>query len=255
MAEGSVGHLPATAQRPDQVLGGHPDVGQEDLVEVEVVAVVHARERPAGHPGRVGGNQQCADPLVFGRVGIGADEGEQHVGVVRAGRPDLLTVDDEVVAVAHRTRAQAGEVGARAGFAHAERRRDLGAQDGHRPPLLLFVRAERQQRRRDDADALRIERVIDAPPRQLLAVHELLEDVRVAAAELRRISRQQPTVVELQPLPAPRPLRHVRRRARSLRGRLGLGRQMFVEERDELGAECLDLVIEPQLHRPNISST
>ena len=30
---------------------------------------------------------------------------------------------------------------------------------------------------------------------------------------------------------------------------------MLVEERDELGAEGLDLVIEPQLHRPNISST
>jgi hypothetical protein len=30
---------------------------------------------------------------------------------------------------------------------------------------------------------------------------------------------------------------------------------MFVEEADELGAEGLDVVTEPQLHRPNISST
>jgi hypothetical protein len=30
---------------------------------------------------------------------------------------------------------------------------------------------------------------------------------------------------------------------------------MFVEEGDELGAKRLDLVVEPQLHRPNISST
>jgi hypothetical protein len=47
----------------------------------------------------------------------------------------------------------------------------------------------------------------------------------------------------------------VRRRARTLRGRLGLGGQMFVEEGDELGAEGLDVVIEPQLHSVNISST
>ena len=90
---------------------------------------------------------------------------------------------------------------------------------------------------------------------EFLAMHELLEDARVAAAELRRVARQQPAVVELQPLPAPRPLRHMRRRARPLRRRLGLGGQMLVEKGDELRAECLDLVVERQLHKPNISST
>ena len=240
---------------PTRFSAGTTHIGQEDLVEVQVVAVVHAGERSAGHAGGVGGNQQCADPLVFRGVGIGADEGEQDVGVVRTGRPDLLTVDDEVIAVEHRTCGQARKVGTRARFTHAQRRGDLGAQDGHRPSLFLFVGAERQQRRRDDPDALGVERVVDASPRKLLAVHELLEDVRVAATELRRVSRQQPAVVELQPLPAPRPFRHVRGRAGSLRGRLGLGGQMLVEERDELGAECLDLVVEPQLHRANISST
>jgi hypothetical protein len=30
---------------------------------------------------------------------------------------------------------------------------------------------------------------------------------------------------------------------------------MLVEEGDELGAELLDVVVEPQLHRSNISST
>ena len=84
---------------------------------------------------------------------------------------------------------------------------------------------------------------------------ELLEDSGVAAAELGRVARQQPAVVELNPLPAPRPFRHVRRRARPLRRRLDLGRQVLVEECDELGAECLDLVVERQLHRGNISST
>ena len=86
-------------------------------------------------------------------------------------------------------------------------------------------------------------------------MHELLEDVGVAAAELRRVARQQPAVLELQSLPPPRPLRHMRRRLRSLRGGLGLGGQMLIEEGDELRAESLDLIVEPQLHWPNISST
>jgi len=53
--------------------------------------------------------------------------------------------------------------------------------------VLLLVAAERQQRGGDDADPLRVEAMVDAPPRQFLAVHELLQDAGVAAAELRRI--------------------------------------------------------------------
>jgi len=47
---------------------------------------------------------------------------------------------------------------------------------------------------------------------------ELLEDAGVTATELRRVPRQQPTVVELQLLPAARPLRDVRRRTGPLGG-------------------------------------
>ena len=96
--------------------------------------------------------------------------------------------------------------------------------------------------------------MIDPAAGQLLAVHELLQHARVAATELRGIARQQPAVVELQLLPAARPLRHVRRRAGAL-ARLGLRGQMLVEELDELGAKRLDIGVEGQLHRPNISST
>ena len=83
---------------------------------------------------------------------------------------------------------------------------------------------------------------------------ELLEDAGVSPPELGRVPRQQPTVVELQPLPAARPLRHVRRRPRTL-GRLRLGRQVFVQEPDEFRAKGLDVGAEGELHQPNISST
>ena len=51
-------------------------------------------------------------PLCLGAFGIAAGDDDAPVGEVRAGGPDLLAVDDPVVAVAHRARAQAGEVGA-----------------------------------------------------------------------------------------------------------------------------------------------
>ena len=97
--------------------------------------------------------------------------------------------------------------------------------------------------------------MIDPAPRKLLAVDELFEDARVAATELGRVTRQQPAVVELQSLPAARPLRHVRRRAGPLGGGLGLGGQVLVEERDELRAKRLDLGVERELHGPTVSST
>ena len=61
--------------------------------------------------------------------------------------------------------AQRRQVGAGARLAHAERRGHLGPQDRHRPPLLLLGGAERDQRRGDDADALRVEAVVDASSR------------------------------------------------------------------------------------------
>ena len=55
---------------------------------------------------------QPGDALVLRRVGVGAHEQLAVVGDVGAGAPDLLAVDDVLVAVAHRPGAQRREVGA-----------------------------------------------------------------------------------------------------------------------------------------------
>ena len=52
VSERTVGHPPALVERADQVLGGHPRVAEEHLVEVEVVAVADGCERPAHHTRR-----------------------------------------------------------------------------------------------------------------------------------------------------------------------------------------------------------
>ncbi|MCW2654633.1 MAG: hypothetical protein JWR32_5609 [Mycobacterium sp.] len=88
---------------------------------------------------------------------------------------------------------------------------------------------------------------MNPPPRQLLLVDILLEDGRVAAAELRRTAGQQPSTIEEQPLPAARPVRDVGRRTGPL-DRLGLAGQVFVQEVHEFGPVRLDVVVESELH-------
>lgn len=174
---------------------------------------------------------------MFRRFLIGAHKGQDDVGVVGAAGPHLLPVHHEVLVHHIGTGTQTRQIRARTRFAHAQRRRHLGTQDGHRPLPLLLLGAERQQRGGDDADALRVERVIDAASREFLAVNELFKDARIAAAELGRIARKEPAVVELEALPPARPLRYMRRRSGPLGLRLGLRRQVCVEKVDELRAK------------------
>ena len=81
-------------------------------------------------------------PSCFFAVGIGAHEAEDPVGVLGERRPGLLTVDDVVVALAHRRGLERGEVRPGAGL-----RKSLAppvVERGHARQefLLLRVRAE-----------------------------------------------------------------------------------------------------------------
>jgi hypothetical protein len=78
-------------------------------------------------------------------------------------------------------------------------------------------------------------------------VDVLLQDRRVPPAELGRIARKQPSVIEHEPLPLAGPLRYVTTRPRALEGFCVVGK-VLVEEGDELGAEGLDVGVEGQLH-------
>ena len=118
---------PAAVERADQILLGHPHVGEEHFVEVAELVVGKLGEGPAFDSRRRRVDDERADALVLGRSRIGTHEAQAPVGVVRARRPHLLPVHHELVADQLRARLEAREVAPGAGFTHAETPRDLRA--------------------------------------------------------------------------------------------------------------------------------
>ena len=93
-------------------------------------------------------------PSCFGLSGLRAHEAEDHVGLCRGRGPDLLAVDDEIVAVFHRACGKRGEIAARAGLGIALTPDHFAAQRRADPALFLFFGAEFEQRRHQHRDAL-----------------------------------------------------------------------------------------------------
>src|SRR5262249_14332546 len=108
-------------------------------------------------------------------------EAEDHVGVVRRGRPDLLAVDDEVVAVLDRRGAERGQVRARLWLRIALAPDDLAAQRRGDPAALLLLGAELEQRRRQHRDALVRQAGWQAGVGELLGDDARREDVWLGA--------------------------------------------------------------------------
>ncbi len=200
-------HRPAVVQLADEVLGGDLHVGEEDLVEVRVLAVGELGDGPGLDARGLHVDDEHADAGVLGGVGVGAHEAEAEVGVVRARGPHLLAVDHEAVPVQLGPGAQAGQVAAGVGLAHAQAPADLGTQRGQRVPGLLLLGAPVEDGRGDDGQALGVAAAGHAQPGQLLEVHHLLHRGGVAAAVLRGPARHQPAVVEQLALPGAAPTR------------------------------------------------
>jgi hypothetical protein len=88
--------LPALAAFAHDVLRRHANVVEEHLAEV--VAALHHDERPHVDPGSLHRDEQVGDARVLGRVGLGAEQAEHHVGLGGVAGPDLLPVDHPLVA-------------------------------------------------------------------------------------------------------------------------------------------------------------
>src|SRR5262249_40245064 len=109
--------------------------------------------------------QYEADAVVLRHVGVRANEREHPIRVLRARRPDLLAVDDEVIAAIFGARAQTREIRTGARFAVTLTPAYLAAHDRRNVAPLLIFGAEFEESRADHRRAHAHQRRtrIDAP--------------------------------------------------------------------------------------------
>ena len=144
-AEGGHGDVPPVVDPTDDVLLRAAGVGEEHLAELG--RAVDLLDRPHLDAGLLHRAQQVGDALVLRGVGVGAAEDEDVVGHEALGGPDLLAVDDPLVAVEDGLGLEAGEVGARVGLAEALAPGDLAGEDLGEEELLLLLGAPLQDGR------------------------------------------------------------------------------------------------------------
>ncbi len=90
--------------RAEALRVGHAHVGEVHLVEIRGAG--HLLDAADLDAGGVHVEEEKGEALVLGRPGIAPGDDDAPVGEVRAGGPDLLAVDDPVVAVASPTRVR-----------------------------------------------------------------------------------------------------------------------------------------------------
>src|SRR5690349_21579482 len=102
---------------------------------------VHLTDRPHLHPRLVQVDDEEAQPLVTRLRWAGTGEQHPAVRLARTGRPDLLALDDPVVAIPTRGRAHRGEVRARVRLGEQLAPRLLPRGEGWQETALLLGRA------------------------------------------------------------------------------------------------------------------
>src|SRR5262245_17618049 len=198
-AERRLGDTPGAVHRADDVVVRDPHVGQEYLVEVG--DAVDLTQRPHLDPGRRHVEHEVRDPLVLGRVRVGPGEQDAELAVVRARAPDLLAVHHPLVAVAHGTGPQPGEVGAGSGLAEQLAPHFLTAQQRGQVPQVLSVGPVRDQRRSDHPDADGERARLDVEARLLLGERACLGRGATLPAVLLRPRDARPASVVERALP------------------------------------------------------
>ena len=154
VAQQVLGHRPAFVLFKHQVLDRHLDVIKEDLVHL--VAAVHQDQGAHRDAGRGHVHQQKADAfLALLGLAVGAHQAEDPVPVVAECGPDLLAVDDVVVALALGPGFDGGQVGACAGFGIALHPEVNAIADAGQKALFLRRRAKAVQDRRAHGRAKR----------------------------------------------------------------------------------------------------
>ena len=109
-------------------------------------------------------------PLCFTASGFGAREHDAEARHVRERRPHLLAVERPLVAVAHRARREAGDVGPGTGLAEHLAPDLFAGEQRPQVALLLRFRSVHDERRRAHAVADRVAAVRQRRARRLQAL-------------------------------------------------------------------------------------
>ena len=173
------GDLPAAADLAEQVVAGHLDVVEEDLVELGVAGDLPQRAHLDAVSVHV--DDHVGEALVPLGVGVRAADQDAEVGDVRVRRPDLLAVDDEAAVSRLDAGPHRGEVRARSRLREALAPDLLGAQDLLQVALLLLLGAVRHDRRAGHSQADHADVLGRLRSRELLE-HDRLVAVRGALA-------------------------------------------------------------------------
>src|SRR5256885_1831399 len=186
----ALGEEPRRSEQVDGELGERLrqvaplQLGERDLGPV-LLALDDLRERPVVEQLRVlDVRARPGDPLAD--LGIGPEEEEPPVGEVGGRDPDLLSVDDVLVAVADRGGAQVGEVGAGFGLAEPLAPVLRRVEDAGQPLLLLLVGAPLDDHGADLPDAVGVVDARRAHARVLFGVDDVLDRSRLAPAPVLR---------------------------------------------------------------------
>ena len=199
-------------------------------------------------PGWSIGHEQEGDPPVLRRLGVGAGEHEAPVGGVGFAGPDLLAVDDPLVAVEGGPGGQRGEVGAGVGLGVALAPAVLPREDAGQVVALLLLGARDDQGRSDHVDRHHV--VGPAGRRagsgELLVQHDPLDGRQARAAVVGGPGRCDQPVLAEQPPPADDEVGPLRSGQSAEAG--PVRREVLAEEGPNLGAVRLGLGRVGDLH-------
>ncbi len=154
---------------------GAAGIGEEHLVEVRLPR--HHLDRTNLDTGLAHVDEEERDATVLRLVRGGARQHEDVVREVALGGPDLLTVDDPLVTVEHRTTAEVAEIAARRRFAVTLAPQVLPAQHLREVVVLLLLGPPLQHGVAEHADTEAVVRSArrDAGPGELLGQHDGFE--------------------------------------------------------------------------------
>ena len=142
----------------EAVVVGDADAVQEHLVELRLAGQLAQRPDLDAGVGHVA--DEVRQAAVLGLVRVGAGHEDRPAGHVGHRRPDLLPVDDPLVAVPPSPGGEPGQVGARARLAEQLAPHLFPGPQRAEPAAGLLGRPEAEHRRRrhpePDADALRV---------------------------------------------------------------------------------------------------